>query len=189
MRTERISVPRTPRLEREAARWRDAPRPSDIERPGPGQRSVWDFPRPPAVERVIGRVVVEHDGQTIAHAEECLRVLETASPPTYYLPRSSVALGHLVNVEGTSTCEWKGRARFFDVVTKDARSRFAAFDYPSIHDEYAILADHIAFYASRVDRCIVGGELVRPQPGLYYAGWITSELTGPFKGEPGSEGW
>jgi hypothetical protein len=40
-----------------------------------------------------------------------------------------------------------------------------------------------------MDACYVGEERVTPQPGLYYGGWVTAELVGPFKGVPGSEAW
>ena len=189
MRTEPIDIPMTPRLVREAEYWRHSNKPSFVETPGPGQRSVWDFPRPPAVERVLDRVTIELAGQTIVDTQRCLRVCETASPPTYYVPRADIVEGILVPGEGRSMCEWKGAARYFDVVVGERRSAQAAWDYPSVSDEYAVLADHVAFYASRVERCTVAGEVARPQSGQFYAGWITSELTGPFKGDPGTQGW
>lgn len=40
-----------------------------------------------------------------------------------------------------------------------------------------------------MDGCFVDGERVRPQPGNFYGGWITADVVGPFKGEPGSRGW
>lgn len=189
MRTEPIEIPMTPRLAREAERWRQSVKPPFVETPGPGQRSVWDFPRPPAVERVLDRVTIEMAGRMIADTTRCLRVCETASPPTYYVPRVDIAMEFLVPGAGLSMCEWKGRARYFDIVVDGARSEQAAWDYPSVSDEYAVLADHLAFYASRVDRCTVAQEVARPQGGQFYAGWITSELTGPFKGDPGTQGW
>lgn len=189
MRTEPVTISMTPRLAREAERWQRSVKPPFVEPAGLGQRSVWDFPRPPAVERVLDRVTVEFGGQTIADTTHCLRVLETASPPTYYVPRADIVQGVLVPGAGASMCEWKGRARYFDIVVGDAKSPQAAWDYPSVSDEYAVLADHVSFYASRVDRCTVGGEVARPQAGQFYAGWITRELTGPFKGDPSTQGW
>ena len=179
----------TPRLQREADRWKQSVKPSFVETPGPGQRSVWDFPRPPAVERVLDRVTIEFGGQTIVDTQACLRVNETASPPTYYVPRADIVPNVLVPGGGLSMCEWKGRARYFDLRVGAHTSQQAAWDYPSVSAEYAALADHVAFYASRVDRCTVAGEVVRPQAGQFYAGWITSDLTGPFKGDPGTQGW
>jgi hypothetical protein len=40
-----------------------------------------------------------------------------------------------------------------------------------------------------MDSCTVEGEAVRPQPGRFYGGWVTDDIVGPFKGEPGTEGW
>lgn len=132
---------------------------------------------------------MELAGQLIADTTRSLRVCETAGPPTYYIPRSDVAVDHLRPAAGSSTCEWKGDARYFDVVVGDREAHRAAWWYPKIASEYHVLADYVAFYASRVDRCTVAGEVVRPQPGEFYGGWITSDLTGPFKGVPGSHGW
>lgn len=189
MRTEPIDIPMTPRLAREAERWKASVKPPFVDPPGPGQRSVWDFPRPPAVERVLDRVTIEFGGRTVVDTQRCLRVNETASPPTYYVPRADIEDGVLQPGQGLSMCEWKGRARYFDLVVGESRSVQAAWDYPSVSDEYAVLADHVAFYASRVERCTVAGEVVRPQAGQFYAGWITSDLAGPFKGDPGTQGW
>lgn len=179
----------TPRLAKEAARWKQSVKPPFVQTPESGQRSVWDFPRPPAVERVLDRVTIEFGGQTVVSTDRCLRVCETASPPTYYVPRADIAVDVLTPGQGLSMCEWKGRARYFDLVVDGRRSEQAAWDYPSVSAEYAVLADHVAFYASRVDRCTVAGEVVRPQAGHFYAGWITSDLAGPFKGDPGTQGW
>ena len=179
----------TPRLAREAERWRASVKPPFVDDPGPDQRSVWDFPRPPAVERVLDRVTIEFADRMVADTTRCLRVCETASPPTYYVPRADLDVSLLVPGGGLSMCEWKGRARYYDLVVDGRTSPQAAWDYPSVSAEYQVLADHLAFYASRVDRCTVAGEVVRPQAGSFYAGWITSELTGPFKGDPGTQGW
>ena len=190
MRTERIGPEPTPRLAREAEAWRRrGRRPARLEVPGPGQESVWDYPRPPAIERVAGEVSVEHAGQVLALTRAALRVCETASPPTYYLPLDDVRREHLVDAGGGSHCEWKGAAHYFDVRVGERTSPRAAWCYPLPAAEYADLDGHVAFYASRVDRCRVAGQLVRPQPGGFYGGWVTPDLVGPFKGVPGSSDW
>jgi uncharacterized protein (DUF427 family) len=177
------------RIRREVERWRGAPRPARVPEPGPGQESVWDYPRPPRVEPVAASVRVELAGVTIAETREALRVCETASPPTYYLPPADVRRELLEPASGTSHCEWKGAARYFSVRVGDRLASRAAWCYPRPFPEYAALADHLAFFAGRVDACFVGDERVTPQPGGFYGGWITRNLVGPFKGEPGSEGW
>jgi uncharacterized protein (DUF427 family) len=117
------------------------------------------------------------------------RVLETSHPPTYYLPRSDFRPGSLRPGRGTSFCEWKGWARYLDVVGGDRVEAAAAWEYPVPADPYAPLADHVALYCARMDRCTVGGEVALPQPGGFYGGWVTSWITGPFKGGPGTSGW
>lgn len=190
VRTEPIEVAITPRLRAEAARWRAHDRrPKHIATPGPDQQSVWDFPRPPALERVLDRVTVAFGGQLIADTLEAVRVCETASPPTYYIPAPDIRTDLLSPEPSTSHCEWKGRAAYYSLSFDGRTARRCAWSYPRPTPEYHQLADRIAFYPGRVDQCTVGGLVVTPQPGDFYAGWITPDLVGPFKGEPGSAGW
>jgi len=163
-------------------------RPSFAVEPGPGQESVWDYPRPPRVVADTREVLVQVGAITIARTRSALRVLETSHPPTFYLPRDDVRMEHLARAGGGSRCEWKGEASYFDVVVGERRIAGAAWSYEQPFEEGIALAGHVAFYASLV-AAYVGGERVTPQPGRFYGGWITAELVGPFKGEPGSEGW
>ena len=176
----------------EREKWRTFPRvrPVAIVAPGPGQRSVWDFPRPPVIEPVSRTVRIEFGARVIARSDRALRICETASPPGYYLPTADIATGVLLRSSRTSFCEWKGEARYWTVqVDGRAPAKDAAWSYPQPYPEYAEITDHVAFYPRRMDGCYVGDELVEPQPGFYYGGWVTRDLTGPFKGVPGSEGW
>ncbi len=157
--------------------------------PGPGQESVWDYPRPPRLEPTPRLVVVEFAGQQIARTTRALRLLETSHPPTYYLPPEDVRREHLVPAPSASHCEWKGAARYWSIRIGERESRQAAWSYPDPVATYAALKDHFAFYASRVDACYIDGERVTPQPGDFYGGWITRDVVGPFKGAPGTFGW
>jgi uncharacterized protein (DUF427 family) len=151
--------------------------------------SVWDYPRPPRVERSPKRVVIRHAGLTIVDTDRCHRVLETSHPPVYYVPRSEVADGVLRPAAGRSVCEFKGAADYWDLVVAGTRVARAAWSYENPEPGYEVLAGALAFYPSRVDECTVDGERVRPQAGDFYGGWITADLTGPFKGGPGTTGW
>ncbi|AQA05563.1 hypothetical protein BVC93_27890 [Mycobacterium sp. MS1601] len=157
--------------------------------PGPRQESVWDYPRPPRVEEVSVAITVELGGRVIAATGQAWRVLETSHPPTYYLPRDSFADGVLRPTSGSSWCEWKGQAGYFDLVTPTRTAERAAWTYPRPKPGFETIANAVAVMAAAVDRCTVDGETVRPQPGGFYGGWITSSVTGPFKGVPGSMGW
>jgi len=159
------------------------------DKPGPGQESVWDYPRPPRLEPFEGRITVELGGREIATTDRGWRVLETSHPPTYYLPREAFADGVLRDAPGSSWCEWKGQARYFDLVTEAEVAPKAAWTYPSPTPGFEPIAGAIAVMAGQVDRCTVNGETVVPQPGGFYGGWITSWVVGPFKGIPGSMGW
>ncbi|MFI7583927.1 DUF427 domain-containing protein [Kocuria sp. M1N1S27] len=157
--------------------------------PGPGQDSVWDYPRPPRAEPSREHVEVWLGGERIASTTAALRVLETSHPPTYYLPRGSFADGSLVPCEGSSWCEWKGAAAYFDVRGGNRTASRAAWTYPSPTPGFESLRGHIALMPGEMDGCFVAGEQVRPQDGGFYGGWITSRVAGPFKGTPGSRGW
>jgi uncharacterized protein (DUF427 family) len=175
----------------EREKWRNFPRvrPSGIIAPGPGQISVWDFPRPPRVEPVTQPVRVEFAGRVLAESARSLRVCETSSPPAYYIPPADVDLGALIPSERTSFCEWKGLARYWTIQAEGRVAKDAAWSYPEPDAGYESLRDFLAFYPRRVDACYVGPDRVTPQPGFYYGGWVTPELVGPFKGVPGSESW
>ncbi|ORA02745.1 hypothetical protein BST17_22320 [Mycolicibacterium bacteremicum] len=159
------------------------------EKPGPGQESVWDYPRPPRLEEFRGSITVELGGTEIATTQRGWRVLETSHPPTYYLPADAFRPGALRAAAGSSFCEWKGQASYFDLVSAGTVSPRAAWTYPTPTRGFEAIAGAIAVMAAAVDRCTVNGETVLPQPGGFYGGWITSWVRGPFKGIPGSMGW
>lgn len=156
---------------------------------GPGQESVWSYPRPPLIERVTARVTVVLGAEEIVNTDDVVRVLETSHPPVYYLPIAAFPSAALVPADGSSFCEFKGAARYFDVRGGASLARAAAWNYPSPAQPYELLADRVAVYPAAMDRCTVDGELVEPQPGGFYGGWVTSKVAGPFKGIPGSLGW
>jgi uncharacterized protein (DUF427 family) len=157
--------------------------------PGPGQESVWDYPRPPRMEDVEEKVKVVFGDVTLAYTTRAKRVLETSHPPVYYIPPEDIRMEHLRPSAGTSYCEWKGRAGYYDVVVEDRVEGRAAWFYPSPTPSFRDLKDYVAFYPSRMDACWVGGEKVEAQEGDFYGGWITPNIVGPFKGSPGTWGW
>ncbi|MBN7794069.1 DUF427 domain-containing protein [Microbacterium esteraromaticum] len=154
-----------------------------------GEESVWDYPRPPRVEPVRERVTITLGGVVIADTTDAVRVLETSHPPQYYLPIDSFIDGALTPAEGSSFCEFKGEAAYFDVHGGDQVVPRAAWTYPRPTRRFAELSGRVAVYAGEMDACTVGNEHVTPQPGRFYGGWITSPIRGPFKGVPGSMGW
>ena len=157
--------------------------------PGPGQESVWDYPRPPRMEDVEEKVKVVFGGVTIAYTTRAKRVLETSHPPVYYVPPEDIRMECLRPSVGTSYCEWKGRTSYYDAVTEDRTEERAAWFYPSPTGYFRDLKDHVAFYPSKMDACWVGGEKVGAQEGDFYGGWITPNIVGPFKGASGTWGW
>jgi len=162
------------------------PRPDRV---GPGQESVWDYPRPAVAVPGTAHVRIEHRGAVVADTRSPVRVLETSHPPGWYVPPGDVATALLLPSDRRSFCEWKGHAAYWHLRVGGDLLRDVAWSYPDPTAPFACLRDHLAFYAAPLDLCAVNGERVRPQPGGFYGGWITSDLAGPFKGVPGSAGW
>ncbi len=163
--------------------------PIEPETVGPGQESVWDYPRPPRVEGVPERLRVIIDGEVIADTVQGLRVLETAGAPVYYFPPEDVRSERLMAGPHRSFCEWKGEAAYVTFVGTDRRVEDVAWSYPVPTPGYEAIAGYLAFFAGRVDEAWVGDERATPQAGGFYGGWVTSRIVGPIKGGPGSLGW
>lgn len=158
-------------------------------KPAPGQESVWDYPRPPRLEATNKHIQIIFNGMVIADTRRARRVLETSHPPVYYLPPEDIQMAYLSPAAGSSLCEWKGAARYYNLEVNGRHVERVAWSYPDPTPSFAAIKDHIAFYAAPMDACLVDGERARPQPGEFYGGWITGDIVGPFKGEPGTRGW
>lgn len=150
---------------------------------------VSDYPRPPALEPTWKHIRVEFGGIVLADTHSAFRVLETNHPPVYYIPPAHVATEYLFETPGNSFCEWKGIAGYYGVGVGGERLAKVAWFYADPTPAFRAIRDHIAFYPSKMDDCFVDGERVGSQPGDFYGGWITSDLVGPFKGGPGTQGW
>ncbi len=157
--------------------------------PRPGQESVWDYPRPPSLERCTRHIAITFGGEVVADTNRAWRVCETSHPPVYYLPREDIATGVLIRGQGSSYCEFKGRATYWSLAVGDRVEPEVGWSYENPSQGYAVMAGAVAFYPGRVDLATLDGEPVRPQAGGFYGGWITDDVVGPFKGEPGTSGW
>lgn len=163
-------------------------RPSRIE-PGPGQESVWDYPRPPRIEATQKHIVVIFNGVTIADTTNAIRILETSHPPSYYLPPTDLKMEYFHPDSQSSFCEFKGRARYYTLTVGDKTEVAVAWYYPNPAPPYTTISNYVALYPGRMDACYIDDELVTPQPGGFYGGWITKDIVGPFKGGEGTFGW
>lgn len=161
--------------------------------PGPGQESVWDYPRPPRVEETSKHIEIIFNGEVIADTRRAKRILETSHPPSYYIPPEDVRVKEFFKPgwSGKSFfCEWKGAANYYTIEVNGKRAENAAWFYPNpTGRQFTAIKNHIAVYPDRMDECLVDGERVTPQSGQFYGGWITKDIVGPFKGEPGTMGW
>lgn len=163
-------------------------RPPFADEPGPGKESVWDYPRPPKISQDGRTVEVKWNNQTIALTSDSVRVLETASPPTFYIPPKDVKTDLLKKTSGSSYCEWKGKATYWNITVDGKTIEKAAWSYEDPNPDFEKLAGYFSFYPGKVE-CYVDSERVKPQPGGFYGGWMTSEIVGPVKGETGTGGW
>ncbi len=131
-------------------------------------------------------MVVRAGDHLLARSRRAIRVLETASPPTVYVPPEDVNQARLQPVDGTTFCEWKGTAVYRALL--DDPDTPVAWIYPDPKPAFEAIRGWFSFYPGRVD-CFIDGEAVRPQDGPYYGGWVTDAIVGPYKGEPGTGGW
>ena len=152
------------------------------------RENVQSYPRPPALEPVPQRIMIRLGGALVAETTRALRVLETHHAPTYYLPAGDIA-AILRPAPGNSRCEWKGLARYFDVVADGKTALRAGWVYDRPTARFAAVAGHVAFYAALMDEAWVGDLRVIPQPGDFYGGWVTPNLEGQIKGAPGTQHW
>jgi uncharacterized protein (DUF427 family) len=159
------------------------------EKPKKGQESVWDYPRPPKLEKVTSSVEVFFGGRRIASTNKALRILETSHPPTVYIPVQDIESDCLIRSNQTTFCEWKGKGNYYHLQSEELKVENAAWYYPKPKATYAELKNCIAFYPSKVDACFIDGQKVVAQQGDFYGGWITSKIVGPFKGAPNTFGW
>ena len=149
---------------------------------------MWDFPRPPLVRAEPREIVVRWGALEVARTRNAFKVLETAHPPSFYLPWKDVNAELVRPASGSSYCEWKGPARYWSLCDGNQTLARVAWSYPEPLEGAQPLADCVAFYPLHLE-CRVDGARVTPQPGQFYGGWVTPELVGPFKGDPGSESW
>ncbi|MDX1637254.1 MAG: DUF427 domain-containing protein [Balneolaceae bacterium] len=180
-----------PKWAREARRrWKydGSERPTFARKPDTGQESVWDYPRPPRIERDHREITVRYNELVIAKSVNALRFLETASAPTFYLPRTDVKMERLEQSDRVTRCEWKGYGTYWNIEVGEELLIDAAWSYEDPFPDFRVIAGMIAFYPTQLT-CLVDGERVKPQPGGFYGGWVTGDIVGPMKGEQGSDSW
>ncbi len=158
--------------------------------PQPGQESVWDYPRPPRLEPSTEHIQIVFNHEVIVDSRRTWRILETTHPPTYVIPPDDVNMTYLVRSNRQTFCEFKGIATYYTVKVGSRHAENAVWSYAKPSDpRYEPVSGYLGFYAGPMDRCTVNGEVVKPQDGNLYSGWITSNVVGPFKGGPGTWGW
>jgi uncharacterized protein (DUF427 family) len=131
-------------------------------------------------------VTIRLGGQLIADTHDAVRVLETSHPPVYYLPIADFAPGSLVDAEGSSFCEFKGAARYLDVVGGGITRAQAAWNYPHPAPGYAALSDRVA--VRRRDGRVHGRWSRHAAAGWLLRRLDHGERARPVQGHPGFDG-
>ena len=157
--------------------------------PGPGQESVWDYPRPPRVEDSNKHIRVIFNGVVIADTHRAKRVLETSHPPVYYIPPEDIQMQYLTPTRSRTFCEFKGAASYYTITVGNKSVPDGAWYYAHPTNPYESITNYVAIYPGKMDACYVDNERVKAQEGDFYGGWITSDIVGPFKGGAGTFGW
>jgi uncharacterized protein (DUF427 family) len=96
---------------------------------------------------------------------------------------------YLSSTNRSTFCEFKGAASYWTIRLDGRISENFAWSYGQPAPGYEVIKNHLAFYPSKVAACYVDDELVQPQEGDYYGGWITHDVVGPFKGGTGTFSW
>jgi uncharacterized protein (DUF427 family) len=161
-------------------------RPPFAHKPAKGQESVWDYPRPPLIEASDKCIIVKFGEKIVAESNETIAIKETASPPGFYIPKKDIDMHMLQQTSDRSFCEWKGMATYWILTHKPVMA--VAWSYEDPNPEFNSIQGYLSFYPGRIN-CFVDGEKVLPQPGHFYGGWITKNIVGPFKGDPGTGHW
>ncbi|MFT4614305.1 MAG: hypothetical protein ACI9NT_001450 [Bacteroidia bacterium] len=162
-------------------------RPDFADEPKAGQESVWDYPRPPVLVSCENLVVVGDQAKPLASTKLALRVLETASPPTYYLPEDCIDWTRLVRAQGGSFCEWKGEATYWSLID-DPSAAPVGWSYAGPSERFFRIDGYVSFYPARIP-CYLDADRVEAQPGEFYGGWVTRHIAGPVKGGPATGHW
>jgi len=144
--------------------------------PGSSRESIWSYPRPPRTEETTRRIRVVFNGVVLADTRRAVRVLETSHPPVYYIAPEDIQMAYLQPTTRHTFCEWKGQASYYSVVVAERQAPNAAWFYPNPTPGYTRIKNYVAFYAQLMDECYVDDERVRPESGLFYGGWITSDI-------------
>ncbi len=149
------------------------------------RESVWDYSPDGALEPTSRRIRVVLNGVTIADTTRAIRALEKGIPPDYYIPVEDVRMEHLQPTERTTFCEFKGTASYFHVKAGDRVVEEAAWSYGGSPEGAKSIEGYIAFYPNPMDACYVDDEQVSVRNSDFYAGWVTSDIEGPFVGDAG----
>ena len=151
--------------------------------------NVWDFPRPAICQPFEGKVKIFVNNNLLASSAKAWRVLETSHPPTFYFPPEDIKINLLKKNSKKTLCEWKGIASYYDYSQKKEKIDCLGWSYDNPSSKFLPIKKYISFYSLVNTKCFVNNEIVIPQEGDFYGGWITKNLIGPFKGGRGTLQW
>jgi uncharacterized protein (DUF427 family) len=110
---------------------------------------------PISVDETPGRVTVRVGGQVVADSRRALTLREASHRPVQYIPLDDVAPEVLQPSSHTSWCPYKGKASYYDLAVGGKLMEAAIWTYRKPHKAVAEIADHVAFFADRVEIAVV----------------------------------
>ena len=166
---------------------------------------VEDYPRPPRVEETQRRLQVfaKGSGERIVDTRLSLtetespgvsyRVLETFHPPTYYIPSKYCSEERLKPSRARKTfCEWKGKATYLmsNWIT-ETLFKVKCGSIVTLHLRLVPLRIRMRSIQVLLTALLTENEWSPSwlQPGDFYGGWKTKDITGKIKGSPGTMFW
>lgn len=145
---------------------------------------VWDYPVQTEVVPFNKRVRAVWKGEVLAESRKAFKCCDLGNAPVYFLPPQDVAMEWMRPTEQRTHLEWMGVASYWQINVKRNLLESACISLTQASAQYGKLNNYFAFHAGLLD-CEVDGHKVYPQKSRKHIGWITPELVGPFKGEPG----